>query len=69
MGIGIGITLAFVVISLIIAWQSKSHRLGQAVYFLFVGLALAAAFPGTAQATHTFITDFSNSVINGDFSK
>lgn len=66
---GVGIIVAFVIVSLVIAWKSGNHRLGQAVYYIFVGLVLSSLAPGFSQASHDFITNVSNSITQIDFSK
>lgn len=62
MGIGIGISVLFVIVSLLIAWRAQGHKLGQAVFYMFVGLILAAIAPGTAQSAHDFLTNSTTSV-------
>jgi len=69
MGIGIGVSLIFIIISLVIAWKHSSHRLGQAVYYIFVGLILASIAPGIAQGAHNFLTGTTNSVQHIDTKK
>lgn len=66
---GIGIVIAFVLLSLAVAWKSGNHRLGQAMFYVFVGLVLSAAAPGLSQAAHDFITQTANSLMNMNFSK
>lgn len=62
MGIGIGISLIFILVSLILAWRAPGHKLGQAVYYIFVGLILSAIAPGIAQSAHNFLTNTTTSV-------
>lgn len=69
MGIGVGIVLLFVVGSVIVAWKGGSYRLGQAFFFIFVGLLLSSVAPGMSQAAHDFLTNTTTSVQNIDVSK
>lgn len=62
MGIGIGACLLFVIISLLIAWRANGHKLGQAVYYMFVGLILASIAPGISTTAHNFLTGTTSSV-------
>lgn len=69
MGIGVGIVLLFVVGSILVAWKGGSYKLGQAVYFMFVGLLLSSVAPGMAQGAHDFLTNTTTSVQNIDITK
>ena len=66
---GVGIIVAFVIISLAVAWKSGNHRLGQAVYYIFVGLVFSSLAPGVSQAAHDFISNTSTSISQIDFTK
>lgn len=69
MGIGIGVVLLVVIGSVLVAWKGGSYKLGQAVYFMFIGLLLSSVAPGMAQAAHDFLTNTTTSVQNIDVSK
>lgn len=69
MGVGIGVSLMFVIVSLLIAWRANGHKLGQAVYYMFVGLVLAAIAPGISQSAHNFLTNTTTSIQHVDTKK
>jgi len=69
MGLGIGILFVVIIVSLVVAKVHGSFRLGQALYFVFVGLLLSSVFPGMPQAAHDFVTSLTTSVQHGSISK
>lgn len=66
---GIGICIGVILISLVVAKVHGSFKLGQAVFFIFVGLLAASVWPSMPSAAHNFITSLTTSVQNTNITK
>lgn len=62
MGLGIGIVLTIIIVSLIVAGKGNRFSLGQAVYFIFIGLLLASLAPSLPATMNSMVTQTSNSI-------
>lgn len=62
MGLGIGIVLTIIIVSLIVAGKGSRFSLGQAVYYMFIGLLLASLAPSLPVTMNNMVTQTSNSI-------
>jgi hypothetical protein len=69
MGIGIGVVMAIIIISLIVSKVHGSFSLGQAFYFVFIGLLVASVDPGLATTCHNFIVSLTTNVQSTNLNK
>lgn len=66
---GIGICIGVILISLAVAKVHGSFKMGQAVFFIFIGLLAASVWPAMPQATHNFVTQIGTSVQHTNVNK
>lgn len=66
---GIGICIAIILISLVVAKVHGSFKLGQAFFFIFIGILAASIWPAMPQAANTFVTNIGTSVQHTNLSK
>ena len=62
MGLESVIVIAIVLVSLAVAKVHGSFKIGQAVFFLFIGLLCASVWPSMPAATHSFVTSIVTSL-------
>jgi hypothetical protein len=60
MGIGVGVIAAVILVSLVVSKVHGRFSMGQALYFIFVGLLVASVDPSLAVTCHNFVMNLTS---------